>query len=449
MSAQKAELVQLRQRRDDVEALRIEMNSSERAWADKCRQAEAQVDRLRSDLRFVFVSLSRRVLLSPLPSPLDLYIATSYADLPSLFLSLYTSSITSSLPSPTDHTETTTLQAQLRTALALHQEALSTISSKETELNSLHSRLETLSQSSRGALSSYAKKIEEVERELRLSNEGRKNAETRLELVEMELKGERKRLELGGGVAGDGSVGGGVDQGRRVEELEGLVKAYKERVGKMELDSREAEKKIAWGLGYVKRSEAEELRRQVEGLNRGESSRLCSFVLHSLLKLVHIAQADLHPIIVPSLPEITEFVTLRETNNSLTAEIASLTSTIELLERRVAAGEYNPETFKCLSLSINPSSQDLAVRTETLDALKRENQALLDQLAGGTFGESVPRVSYDMVVKEKDEFQKQAEKRLLRLKEVSSTFISLSVSSNKLDASSSTFDLLLVRRIPS
>ncbi|KAL7411993.1 spindle assembly checkpoint component Mad1 [Mrakia frigida] len=345
MSAQKAELVQLRQRRDDVEALRIEMNSSERAWADKCRQAEAQVDRLRSDL----------------------------------------SSITSSLPSPTDPSETTTLQAQLRTALAVHQEALSTISSKETELNSLHSRLETLSQSSRGALSSYAKKLEELERELRLSNEGRKNAETRLELVEMELKGERKRLETGaGGGGGSVATGGGVDQARRVEELEGLVKAYKERVGKMEFDSREAEKKIASGLGYVKRSEAEELRRQVEGLNR----------------------------------EITDFVTLRETNDSLTAEIASLTSTIELLERRVAAGEYNPETFKCLSLSINPSSQDLAVRTETLDALKRENQALLDQLAGGTFGESVPRVSYDMVVKEKEEFQKQAEKRLLRLKEV-------------------------------
>jgi len=260
----------------------------------------------------------------------------------------------------------------------------------------------------------------------------------------MELKGERKRLELGG--TGGGSVrGGGVDQGRRVEELEGLVKAYKERVGKMEFDSREAEKKIASGLGYVKRSEAEELRRQVEGLNRGESSRLV-FPSFLLLLRLGLKLTFMLPTMLLSFPfatdppEIIDFATLRETNDSLTAEIASLTSTIELLERRVAAGEYNPETFKCLSLSINPSSQDLAVRTETLEALKRENQALLDQLAGGAFGESVPRASYDMLLKEKEDFQKQAEKRLLRLKEVSRGFSFFWSCQGAVDASSSSFD---------
>ena len=179
------------------------------------------------------------------------------------------SAITSSIPVASDPAETTALHAQLRTALSLHQEALSNLSTKETELVDLHSRLETLSQSSRGALSSYARKQEELERELRLSEEGRKNAVTKLELVELELKGERKRLEKEFAAAGGVGVGS-ADQTRRVQELEGLVTAYKDRVGKMESDSRETEKKIAQGLGYVKRSEADELKRQVVGLNRGE-----------------------------------------------------------------------------------------------------------------------------------------------------------------------------------
>lgn len=56
LASQKAEIIQLRQRKDNVEALRIEMDSNERAWADKCRQLEAQADRLRADLRFVDAS---------------------------------------------------------------------------------------------------------------------------------------------------------------------------------------------------------------------------------------------------------------------------------------------------------------------------------------------------------------------------------------------------------
>ena len=277
LSAQKVELAQLRQRRDDVEAVRNEMDASERDWADKCRQAEVQVDRLRADLRFVSSSSSPC-------DPVLIHLSTLFcADVCNvLFLACMTSSaITSSLPVATDPAETTALHAQLRTALSLHQEALSTLSAKETELVDLHSRLETLSQSSRGALSTYAKKIDDLERELRLSEEGRKNATTKLELIELELKGERKRLEkefaaaaAAGGLGAD--AGGGADQSRRVQELEGLVSAYKERLGKMELDSREAEEKIAQGLGYVKRSEADELKRQVEGLNRGKTSLLAS-----------------------------------------------------------------------------------------------------------------------------------------------------------------------------
>jgi hypothetical protein len=48
--AQKAELQQLRQRRDDVEALRQEAKTVERAWAEKCRRSDEMVEKLRSDI---------------------------------------------------------------------------------------------------------------------------------------------------------------------------------------------------------------------------------------------------------------------------------------------------------------------------------------------------------------------------------------------------------------
>jgi hypothetical protein len=98
-----------------------------------------------------------------------------------------------------------------------------------------------------------------------------------------------------------------------------------------------------------------------------------------------------------------------------------LQSQIELLERRVAIGEYDPSTFRCLQLAINPSTQDLAIRTATLDALKAENEALLETLANGGGegdGNMVPRESWEREVRERREEKLQLEKRLLRLKEV-------------------------------
>jgi mitotic spindle assembly checkpoint protein MAD1 len=97
----------------------------------------------------------------------------------------------------------------------------------------------------------------------------------------------------------------------------------------------------------------------------------------------------------------------------LESALASLQAAHDLLERRVARGEYNPETFQCLQLALNPSTMDLAVRTETLEGLKRENEALLKAGTG-----EVPRETYERVLKEREEERLQMEKRLQRLKEV-------------------------------
>jgi mitotic spindle assembly checkpoint protein MAD1 len=79
----------------------------------------------------------------------------------------------------------------------------------------------------------------------------------------------------------------------------------------------------------------------------------------------------------------------------------------------------------------------MAVRTEALERLKSENDALLERLAvvdkipvtvdgQGAFGSSkvglVPRESFERVVRDKEEMERAHAKRLLRLKEVSRAF---------------------------
>lgn len=56
MSTMKAELSQLRQRKDDVEVLQQEIKQLDRAWGDKCHLAEEMVEKLRSELELVPIS---------------------------------------------------------------------------------------------------------------------------------------------------------------------------------------------------------------------------------------------------------------------------------------------------------------------------------------------------------------------------------------------------------
>jgi mitotic spindle assembly checkpoint protein MAD1 len=104
--------------------------------------------------------------------------------------------------------------------------------------------------------------------------------------------------------------------------------------------------------------------------------------------------------------------------------------------RRVASGEYNPSRERLLELKNNPASREFAIRTKTLEDLKAENQALLDELvkvdtrvaegdAAGMEGQEqgvlglVPRMSYERLLREKEDLERAHAKRLLRLKEVS------------------------------
>jgi hypothetical protein len=99
---------------------------------------------------------------------------------------------------------------------------------------------------------------------------------------------------------------------------------------------------------------------------------------------------------------------------------------------RVGSGEYNTKVWRCVELGGGPAAKDWAIRTETLETLRKENVALLAQVhelegkvgsgdavavSGGSG--SVPRETYDRLVKESDAKIAAAELRLQRLKEVS------------------------------
>lgn len=83
--------------------------------------------------------------------------------------------------------------------------------------------------------------------------------------------------------------------------------------------------------------------------------------------------------------------------------------------QRVASGEFNPVRERCLELKDNPASKAFAIRQKALDDLKAENQALLARVSGD---DSVPRETYDRLVKEGEDREAAHAKRLQRLKEV-------------------------------
>lgn len=95
----------------------------------------------------------------------------------------------------------------------------------------------------------------------------------------------------------------------------------------------------------------------------------------------------------------------------LSKDVESLETQIERLQDLVGSGAFNPETTRVLSFKENPASMDLAIRTETLEGLKKENAALLEQVdklkqsrvieeSQQEQAETVPRATYDNVMKE-------------------------------------------------
>ncbi len=111
--------------------------------------------------------------------------------------------------------------------------------------------------------------------------------------------------------------------------------------------------------------------------------------------------------------------------------IDKLEQTLFELQGEIGGGRHIPPGVRVLSLRENPASQWEDLSKRAMDRLKDENEALLKRLkqledggvrvAGGPDEDLIPRESFEVVTREKEELQealKQKEKRLIRLKQV-------------------------------
>lgn len=195
---------------------------------------------------------------------------------------------------------------------------------------------------------------------------------------------------------------------------------YKSELDRVARDSRDLEAELAEGAGLVKSSLLDEAHSRVTALE-------------------------------------IEIANLQGTITQLTAANTTLDAEVNDLMRRVASGEYNTATERVVELRDNPATRIMAVRKKQLEDLRRENEALLRAgagagaggaagggaaagaaaaagagaaaEAGAAEGATVPRESWDRLVKEKEEMEQAHQKRLQRLKEVCPGNATLSTSS--------------------
>lgn len=197
-----------------------------------------------------------------------------------------------------------------------------------------------------------------------------------------------------------GGLGSGSgDQAGQIRRLQALVDEYKSEIDRTARDSRDLENRLAEGAGLVKSTLLDDATARIAALESQVES------------------------LESSITQLTS------ANTALDAEVGDLM-------RRVASGEYNTQTERVIELKANPAAKVLAIRTQQLDDLRAENEALLGRLkvvgqgqGQGTSEEGdgagngevtglVPRESWDRLVKEKESLEQAHAKRLQRLKEV-------------------------------
>ncbi len=98
----------------------------------------------------------------------------------------------------------------------------------------------------------------------------------------------------------------------------------------------------------------------------------------------------------------------------------------------INAGNLVPSNTRVLQLSANPVQEDIDLKKQVFDSLKQENLALIERLGQVEHGRGfdsqsqvVPRQSWENLYAEKSELVTKVadkEKRLLRLKQVCSTY---------------------------
>jgi mitotic spindle assembly checkpoint protein MAD1 len=163
------------------------------------------------------------------------------------------------------------------------------------------------------------------------------------------------------------------------------------------------EDRLTEGAGLVKQTSLQEAQDKISQLEAGQSS--------------YLQQSS------SSYTGVIDIQCLESTISQLTSANTTLDAEVNDLMRRVASGEYNPVTQRCIELRNNPAAKIQSIRAGQLDDLKKENEALLERLkAGDASGKQsdVPMESFLRLTKEKEESDAAHAKRLQRLKEVCS-----------------------------
>ncbi|KAI8843000.1 mitotic checkpoint protein-domain-containing protein [Chytridium lagenaria] len=118
----------------------------------------------------------------------------------------------------------------------------------------------------------------------------------------------------------------------------------------------------------------------------------------------------------------SEVSSLRKEKILLERELNSANEQLTILENAVGRGVCDISNMRILQMVDNPQSQDYRIRKNMLDALKKENTDLRQQIEScGRAGDVIPVSSLRTVQLECEEARRQIqekEKRMMRLKEV-------------------------------
>lgn len=128
----------------------------------------------------------------------------------------------------------------------------------------------------------------------------------------------------------------------------------------------------------------------------------------------------------------TELDALKQTITQHEERYEGVRKAAEDMELRLGSGEYNTKVWRAVEFSGSPAAKDYAIRKETLDKLKQENEALISKVtdmqragassSGGSTEKTVPIEVFERLREEQEAEKALHEKRLLRLREVSQAF---------------------------
>lgn len=142
------------------------------------------------------------------------------------------------------------------------------------------------------------------------------------------------------------------------------------------------------------RHELEELKKQLSSASQELSSKSTDASVETANDSAAVAQDErgapqhLKAFVDHNTALEEELATVHTQLALASKENASLQAQLDKLSHLVGLGAYDPSATRVLEFKHNPASQDLAVRTQELDLLTKENKALLARLDAVARGSS-------------------------------------------------------------